>query len=400
MQKILLAGAFASILLAGPAFGQNAVVQYKATATTPGSIPVTPGTPLPVTGTFSASLGGFVPSLGYATLTATAASSASTALPTNTGTVAFQNNTANTVSCTLASGSAAALVNEILVPAGSTVFVGTTGFDHAACINQTGSASNVIVLAGGSGLGTGFGGGSAGGGSSGAVFGPTAVGSAAGNPPVLTGGTVDGTATGNVGVWKIVSGIGYLNMAQMASVAITCVPTAYGTAPTGNCIGVNAFVTNTNPNGSTNADGVAAAASNVSPVQSYGLLFNGTTFDRQRSGTQTGSALTNGATNQTPTNCSGTIATGGTAQNAFTAQTTLHGFTIANIDSGHNNEVMWISFTTTAAASTAASYPLPAPTATSFAGFGSFTTPAGFGTNVAVSVIAATSGHIFSCTWW
>jgi len=117
-----------------------------------------------VNATVNASVGGFIPSLSYATLTATASSSASTALPTNTGTVAFQNNTSVAVSCTLASGSATALVNEIIVPAGSTVFLGTTGYDHAACINTTGSASNVIVLAGGSGLGTGFGGGSSGGG--------------------------------------------------------------------------------------------------------------------------------------------------------------------------------------------------------------------------------------------
>jgi hypothetical protein len=109
---------------------------------------------------------------------------------------------------------------------------------------------------------------------------------------------------------------------------------------------------------------------------------------------------TTSAVNQTPTNCSGTITTGGTAQNAFTAQTTLHGFTIANIDTGHNDEVLWISFTTTAAPLTAASYPLPAPTATTFAGFGSFTSPTGFGTNVALSVIGATTGHVFSCTWW
>lgn len=39
----------ASQLLVGIAHGQNAVVNYKATATTPGSIPVTPAQPLPVT---------------------------------------------------------------------------------------------------------------------------------------------------------------------------------------------------------------------------------------------------------------------------------------------------------------------------------------------------------------
>lgn len=106
---------------------------------------------------------------------------------------------------------------------------------------------------------------------------------------------------------------------------------------------------------------------------------------------------TNGAFNVTPTDCSGTVATGGTAVNAFAAQTTLHGFTILNDDT---SEPLWISFTTTAAASTAGSYPLAPATATSFAGSSSFTSPPGFGTNHALSVVAATSAHKYSCTWW
>lgn len=105
----------------------------------------------------------------------------------------------------------------------------------------------------------------------------------------------------------------------------------------------------------------------------------------------------NGAPNLTATDCSGSVTTGNTAQNAFTAQTTLHGFTIVNIDT---TEPLWISFTTTAAASTAGSYPLQAATATTFASPGSFTTPMGFGANHALSVIAATTGHKWSCTWW
>ena len=104
-----------------------------------------------------------------------------------------------------------------------------------------------------------------------------------------------------------------------------------------------------------------------------------------------------GATGTTPTDCSGTITTGGTAQNAFTAGSTKHGFTIVNLDT---TEPLWISFTTTAAANTAGSYPLQAPTASTFASPGSFTAPVGFGINTALSVIAATTGHKFSCTWW
>ena len=108
-----------------------------------------------------------------------------------------------------------------------------------------------------------------------------------------------------------------------------------------------------------------------------------------------------GPLNITPTDCSGTVATGGTAVNAFAAGATKHGFTIANTDSTTGSgEPLWISFTTTAAAGTAASYPLAAPTATTFAGLSSFTSPLGFGTNGALSVVAATNGHKFSCTYW
>jgi hypothetical protein len=110
-----------------------------------------------------------------------------------------------------------------------------------------------------------------------------------------------------------------------------------------------------------------------------------------------GTVTNNNAVNVTPTDCSGTVTTGGTAQNAFTAQTTLHGFTIVNIDT---TEVLWISFTTTAAASGSGSYPLQAATATTFAGAGSFTAPPGFGLNHALSVIATTTSHKFTCTWW
>src|ERR1035437_8090923 len=51
----------------------------------------------------------------------------------------------------------------------------------------------------------------AGGAGGGVGFGPTAAASSAANPPVIIGGTVDGSATGNVDNWKVLSGIGYVN---------------------------------------------------------------------------------------------------------------------------------------------------------------------------------------------
>jgi hypothetical protein len=114
-------------------------------------------------------------------------------------------------------------------------------------------------------------------------------------------------------------------------------------------------------------------------------------------GGSAGSFSVQSAVNVTPTDCSGTITSGGAAQNAISAGATLHGFTIANIDT---SEVLWISFTTTAAASGAGSYPLAPATATTFAGLSSFTTPLGAGYNTALSVIAATTSHKWSCTKW
>ena len=105
--------------------------------------------------------------------------------------------------------------------------------------------------------------------------------------------------------------------------------------------------------------------------------------------------------NVTPTDCSGTITLGGTAQAAFAGASTIHGFVIANIDaSAGSGEPLGMSFTGTASIGSAGTYPLSAPTATTYTGLASFTTPYGAGFNHDVSVIAATTGHKFSCTYW
>lgn len=107
------------------------------------------------------------------------------------------------------------------------------------------------------------------------------------------------------------------------------------------------------------------------------------------------------SSNTTVTDCSLALTAGGVAQNAIAAQTSLHGFFIANIDStAGSGEPVWYSLTGTAAAGTIGSYPLSAPTATTFANLSSYTTPPGLGTNYALSVIATTTGHKISCTWW
>lgn len=99
--------------------------------------------------------------------------------------------------------------------------------------------------------------------------------------------------------------------------------------------------------------------------------------------------------NVTPVDCSGAIATGGTAQNAFGASSGRQGFQIQNLDT---SEPLWINLNGTAAASTAGSFALAAATATTFQNGGSYFSPFGF--NKALSVIAATTTHKYSCTSW
>jgi hypothetical protein len=189
--------AVAAWLAMAPASAQNTTGLVVTTCGSPTS-PFIAGRPAPftvdTTGTMCSQAGGggggsstpFAPNGSFATLTATAASSASTALPTG-ATVAFQNTSSVDVSCVLSTGAATATTNKTIVRGGATVFVAVGANVNAACINQTGSASNVIVMAGGSGLGTNFGGGGSGGGG-GAV-------TIADGADVAEGATTDAAAT-------------------------------------------------------------------------------------------------------------------------------------------------------------------------------------------------------------
>lgn len=276
-----------------------------------------------------------------------------------------------------------------------------------------------------------------GGGGGGAVFGPTAVGSANANPPIVIGGTVTGAAGQNVeGVavkpastaalatdfslvtnespnsqLSVAIGTSADTPCTLPATTTTCSLIAVQKAAANNIIaavpvsvnGTATALTGLTP-GSAQTGTIIAANQDVTSwhgtalgaPSAYGTSPGAVTVPGVNAFV-TNSPTTNGASNVTATDCSGTVATGGSAVNAFTAQTTLHGFTIFNTNT---SEVMWISFTTTAAASTAGSYPIPAATATTFAGGGSFTSPPGFGLNHALSVVAATSAHSFSCTWW
>lgn len=81
-----------------------------------------------------------------------------------------------------------------------------------------------------------------------AVVGPTADGSPATTPPVLIGGTADGSATGNVGVAKVdAAGLVYAAITNWGGGALGAMAN-YGTSPGAVLVpGVNAFITNTVP---------------------------------------------------------------------------------------------------------------------------------------------------------
>lgn len=110
-----------------------------------------------------------------------------------------------------------------------------------------------------------------------------------------------------------------------------------------------------------------------------------------------------GAKGVIPYSCGSTIATGGTAQPLITSNITnangnipsVRGLVIMNIDT---TEPLWISFTSTALASDVQSFPLSAATATTFAGAGSYASVTGLNKNP--SVVAATTGHKYSCFYY
>ena len=147
-----------------------------------------------VNATVSASVTGFTPNGNFATITSSGASG-SVALPAGT-TIAFQNTGTTTVSCTLGVGSATALANEIQIPASSTVFVTPGSNTFGACIDQTGSTSNTVVLAGGAGLGAGFGGGGGSGGGGAVTLASGAVASGAYSSGAFASGAY---ASGSIG---------------------------------------------------------------------------------------------------------------------------------------------------------------------------------------------------------
>jgi hypothetical protein len=343
--------------------------------------PVTSATPLPVTGGGQ----GFAATPAYATPLSVTNASGTVALPTG-AVIAVYNVGASVAYTTVGTAPTATTAMDVIQPGGcfaytrgsATTLAAITGGTDTTTLNLSGGSSAPLSCGGGGSSSSG--GGIVTQGAQDATAAPwqmvlyqggSLVGAANGlymRPGTSTTWTVDTTGTGNLDT-EIKS--------PLAAQSAAAVPTGGGVicdaASTANPCA---------PAANVKAASTAAAAADKGLVVSL---------------SPNNAALS--AFNVTPTDCSVTLTSGTVAQNAFTAGATKHGFTVANIDTTHS-EPVWISFTTTAAAGAVQSYPLASPTATTYAGLSSYTSPPGFGVNTALSVVAATTGHLISCTWW
>ena len=86
---------------------------------------------------------------------------------------------------------------------------------------------------------------------------------------------------------------------------------------------------------------------------------------------------------------SGTITTGGTAQNLFNNKIPSTGFEIGNPDTDND---LWVSDTGTAAANAAGSYLVPPR--------GWYRSPVGYLPSGTVSIVGGVTGQVFSARSW
>jgi len=283
--KLLFATAFAAAFSCAPALAQT----YRDTGGTvvPSVVPVSPGggplftssNPGQIAGSFSASLGGFTPSASGARMTPLTVTTADSYGTLPSGTVAVVSNVgSNPMYCNV--NGVAATASDELIPASSWfAFTVPSGVTTLHCIATGGSTTANAV--GGAGLPTGAGGG---GGSGGSV--PTG---SAGSPnasvvsvqgisggtaqPVSQSGTWTVTGAGGTfpatesGTWNITNISGAVSLPTGAATSANQTNgtqlsqltdasshplgtyTAYGTAPSGYALPVNAYVTNANGNG-------------------------------------------------------------------------------------------------------------------------------------------------------
>lgn len=181
--------------------------------------PVSSSHPMPISGSFSASLSGFTPTPAYATLSV-GASSARVALPSGVTVIVF-NTGSNDASVNLGDGTVVATGTMNIIKSGQWLSFTVSTFVDLAAIEATGAGGTTsLVISGGSGLPTGAGGsGSGGGGGSNASV-------------STTGTTPPGSAT-------------YIGMQTVGGSLVGPAGSIWGSAPTGvQVLGVNADILN------------------------------------------------------------------------------------------------------------------------------------------------------------
>jgi hypothetical protein len=177
----------------GPKVGGEVVMCINASSY---AVPCSSGTPLPISGTITASLGGFTPSTSGARMTQLAVTTADSSGNLPTGAVAVISNTGTTNPMYCNVNGVAATTSDQLIPISSWyAFTVPSGVTMLHCIATGGSTTANGV--GGAGLATGAGGGGGGGSGSNASVGATA----SGVPGSATyiGVNVGGNLTGLVG---------------------------------------------------------------------------------------------------------------------------------------------------------------------------------------------------------
>lgn len=404
--------------------------------------PCSASNPMFISGSFSATLSPFTPSASGArgTPVAVTTSDSSGTLPTGTA-VAVTNVGSNPMYCNV-NGVAATTSDQFISAGGGYFEFGIpTGITALHCIATGGSTTANMV--GGTGLASGAAAGSGGGG--GGTVAQGSQGSAGAAWYVQPGTSATWAVTGTFWPYTLGQQLAaasvpvVLTAAQLTTLTPPAAITNYANETGGNLAQI---VTDFGPPGSTACTTDTASCNQNqqlqrlaqrltsivsalgSPFQAGGALaanqsVNVTQFGGSNVVTGTGvggsgiprvtvssdsfpaTQPVQGQANVTPTDCSVSVTTGGTAQNIITAGSSLHGFCLGNIDaSSGSGEPVWMSLTGTATAGATASFPLSAPTATTYANMSSFCTPPGFGTNANVSVLAATTGHKISCTKW
>jgi hypothetical protein len=176
------------------------------------------GVAIPVTGTLSASVGGFTPGGAYASPLSVSTTSASVALPTGT-TVVVYNTGSSTAFVKLGTAGVTATTANDQIPSGGWLALTVGPNTYLAAITASGSTS--LNLSGGAGLLTGSGGGGEGG-------------SVTVSGALPAGSNTIGGVTQTSGPWTI-------NQTQTGGATLGAA-TAWGTAPSGNVAGVNADV--------------------------------------------------------------------------------------------------------------------------------------------------------------